>query len=313
MYTPHTLIFWYRNLRFLESPFSLYIKLRKKFATQPQVKLQERQDFKVDPNHDLKLARDTINILEEKLAQTESEFVKVKVEGQKRRIFRRNKTCQRVIEKISEWSQWKNKVISELKKCVKAKDKEIYYVEKDWNITKDNKKQLKDKIADIKRDQSETARTIKSSVKQGKLDKEKLEQKVKALEKKINSDEYNNNNTTTKLVNTSPSASVVTASTVLHTSTLATPPSSNFITSPATSLLHAPRSSPTILASTVYSHLETGASSSTVSQPSSLNITCPALSFPTPHSSTPNPRPISPHTTPGTSPPRPISAKFGRG
>ena len=63
------------HLHFLvqESPFSLYITLRKKFTTQPQVKLQERQ---VDPNHDLKLARDTINILEEKLAESESEFIK---------------------------------------------------------------------------------------------------------------------------------------------------------------------------------------------------------------------------------------------
>ena len=174
------------HLHFLvqESPFSLYITLRKKFATQPQVKLQERQ---VDPNHDLKLARDTINILEEKLAETESEFVKEsnKLKAKREEFSEEIKIVRESLKKSLSEASEKNKVISELKKCVKDKDKEIYNVEKNCNIAKDTNKQLKDKIADLKRDQGEASRTIKNSVKQGKLDKEKLEQKVKALEKKV--------------------------------------------------------------------------------------------------------------------------------
>ena len=75
------------SLHFLvqESPFSLYITLRKKFATNPPVKVHDSQDAKEDSTNELKLARDTINIFEEKLAHTEREFVK---ESNKRKAKR---------------------------------------------------------------------------------------------------------------------------------------------------------------------------------------------------------------------------------
>ena len=64
------------NLHFLvqESPFSVYITVRKKFAIQPQVTLPE--NAKHDFENQLTLARDTVKILEDKLAHSESEFVK---------------------------------------------------------------------------------------------------------------------------------------------------------------------------------------------------------------------------------------------
>ena len=191
----------------------------------------------------------------------------------------------------------KNKVISELKKSLKAKDKEIYNVEKNYNIATDTNNQLRDQITELKRDQSEAAKTLKNTVKQGSIGKEKLEQKVKALEKKVKSVESeSNNNNTAKHVHSSPSVSAATSS-VLHTSTFPAPPSSNSIISLATTT--STKSLPICLATTkVYSHPDAEPSSSAVSQPSSMKISCTALFSPRPNSMS-----ISPHTPQGTPPP----------
>ena len=129
----------------------------------------------------------------------------------------------------------KNKVISDLNRSAKAKDKELYNVEKKCNLATDTSKQLKDKVVQLKRDHSEAARSIKNNEKKGKIDKEKLEQKVKTLEQKLNSMNSNNNNTV-KQVQITPSVSLHTASSSSCTSTL-----------PASSP-HTPRSKATPLA-----------------------------------------------------------------
>ena len=282
------------SLHFLvqESSFPLYITLRKKFATHPQVKLHDSKDAKDDSTNELKLARDTINILEEKLAHTEREFVNEsnKLKSKREEFLEEVKILRESLTKSQNEASDKNKVISELKKSIKAKDKEIYNIEKNVNIATDTNKQLRDKITELKRDQSAAAKTLKNAVKQGSIEKEKIEQKVKSLEKKVKSVESNNNNTANH-EHSSSSASAATTSSVLHTSTFPTPPS-----------MASNKCLPTLPATTtVYSHPDTEPSSSTVSQPSSMNISCPALFSPKP-----NPRSISPHTPPGL--PLPCSA-----
>ena len=177
------------SLHFLvqESPFSLYITLRKKFATNPPVKVHDSQDAKEDSTNELKLARDTINIFEEKLAHTEREFVKEsnKLKSKREEFSEETKMVRESLKKSQNEASDKNKVIiSELKKSIKAKDMEIYNIEKNFNIATDTNKQLRDKITELKRDQSEAAKTLKNTVKQGSIEKEKLEQKLKSLEEK---------------------------------------------------------------------------------------------------------------------------------
>ena len=69
-------------------------------------------------------------------------------------------------------------------------------------------------MTQLKKDQGEAAREVKNTGKQGKIDKKKLEKKVKALEKKLNSMNLNNNNSfnTAKQVHTQSSPSVSSAS-----------------------------------------------------------------------------------------------------
>ena len=76
------------NLHFLvqESPFSLYITLRKKFATQPQVTVPQGATVELDS--ELTLARDTIQVLEDKVAHAESEFKQCNKFNVKKEQFR---------------------------------------------------------------------------------------------------------------------------------------------------------------------------------------------------------------------------------
>ena len=175
-----------------ESPFSLYITLRKKFAIQTP-----GGNSNLDSDNQLILARDTIKILEDKLAHTESEFVKEcnKVKVKREEFSEEIIILRESLKKSQTETNEKNKVISDLNKSAKAKDKELYNVEKKCNLATDTSKQLKDKVVQLKRDHSEAARSIKNKDKKGKIDKEKLEQKVKTLEQKLNSMNSNNNNT----------------------------------------------------------------------------------------------------------------------
>ena len=284
------------NLHFLvqESPFSLYITLRKKFAIQTP-----GANSNLDSDNQLILARDTIKILEDKLAHTESEFVKEcnKVKVKREEFSEEIIILRESLKKSQTETNEKNKVISDLNKSAKAKDKELYNVEKKCNLATDTSKQLKDKVVQLKRDHSEAARSIKNNEKKGKIDKEKLEQKVKTLEQKLNSMNSNNNNTV-KQVQITPSVSLNTASSTACTFTL-----------PASSP-HTPRSKATPLATIPV--FEAATFSTIISPSSSLSTSCPALSLPSTSQSTPNPRsslqspprPVSPHTPPGTPPPR---------
>ena len=220
------------NLHFLvqESPFSLYITLRKKFATQPQTVTKEA---KVEADNELNTARDTINILEEKVAQTESKFINEcnKLKVKKEEFSEEIKILRESLKKCQAETCEKNKFIGELKKAAKVKDSELYNLEKMCDIANDTIKQLKDKAAELNKDQSQLARSVK-------IGKEKLEQKVKALENELNSMKTNNNNTVKEVhsaLHTLPSVSPVPTSSACSASTLPTPTFTQILTIPVVS------------------------------------------------------------------------------
>ena len=278
------------NLHFLvqESPFSLYITLRKKFATQPQV----TEGAKVESDSELTLARDTIKVLEDKAAHAESEFSKEcnKLKVKKEQFSEEIKILKESLKNSQAETCEKKKVISEVNKSVKAKDKELYNLEKKCNTATDTIKQLRDKVAELNKYQGELARSEKDKDEKGKISNDKLEKKVKTLEKKLSSlnTNSNNNNNADYHVKSLPSVSLsVTPSSATSTSNLPTP-----TLTPAPTIPVLPEAAPF----------------SPIVSPSSN----PALVLPTTHPSTPNSRPSvqspgrpnSSYTPPGTPPPR---------
>ena len=174
------------NLHFLvqESPFSMYITLRKKFTSTSPVSVTQNLSKEAELEKQIVQDSNKIKILEDKLAHAEEELYKASniFKDQKGNLTDEIKILKVSLKKSQAESSENIKSLRDNIKIVKGKEKEIYTLEsKVENLVETNRK-LKEAEADIKKDHGKCAKTLKNLEKKTRAEKERLEFKLGSKE-----------------------------------------------------------------------------------------------------------------------------------
>ena len=203
------------NLHFLlqESPFSVYITLRKKFTSASPVSVSQNTSKEADIENLIVQYSDKVKILEDKLAHAEEELYKASnnFRDQKSVLKDEIQVLKDSLKKSHAETSQSSKALRDTNKIVKTKEKEIYNLEsKVENLVERNRK-LKLAEADTKKDHTKCAKTLKNLEKKATSEKERLENVIKTLEFKLEPLE-NDENFNSKTLNPSKDTSLPTPS-----------------------------------------------------------------------------------------------------
>jgi chromosome segregation ATPase len=177
-----------------ETPHSLFVTLRKRFGAPPKssqsqiksTKQEESSDIaayveqveaklKIE-EHQLSRAKDTIKLLESKLAVAEADLIKQcnTFNSRRKKTDDEIKLLKQSVKASSDKETETRKVLSETKKIVKTKDKEIYNLQGRVDNFLDSHKTMKDKISQLTKDIKNCEKVLKTTEKKALVDNEKL-------------------------------------------------------------------------------------------------------------------------------------------
>ena len=208
------------DLHFLvqESPFSMYITLRKKFTSKSTTTVLQTTSRETDLENKINMASDTIRILEDKLAHAEKELFKESnmFKNKKNELSGEINILKESLKKSQAETSQKSKAVSDHDKNLKVKDKEIHNLEKKGENLVETNKKLKEAITDFKKDQTKSAKNLINVEKKT----EKLEQKLKTMEFKLASVDQNHHDENYNSMLSNPTnSSISQESIVIATST----------------------------------------------------------------------------------------------
>jgi myosin heavy subunit len=186
------------NLHFMvqESPYSVYLTLRKKFTQSvPQVL---KSMITSDENNSLKTkltealrelaeAKDNIEVLESKLVSSETELFRESnsFEMQREKLRDENKLLKESISKSHSEESKQNRAFNDVSKTIKVKEKEIYNLQNRLENFSDTNKKLKENLSELKKEKKKTEKALATLEKKEGAVQVKLEAKIKDLEQKL--------------------------------------------------------------------------------------------------------------------------------
>lgn len=211
------------NLHFMiqESPFSLYLTLRKKFTNKKSFNLPQATEScssksseydstaeatkaLFDKNEtELSNSLDIIKQLEDKLERCEADLIQEsnKFKISKEQLMDENKLLKDSIKKNKVEEEGLKKNLSEAKKVVKSTEKENYNLQKRVDNFLETTKNFKENIKELKKEKTTAEKSVKVTEKKRMADKEKFEEKIRKLESMISEQpiiSYNTSPTTTE-------------------------------------------------------------------------------------------------------------------
>ena len=191
------------NLHFLiqESPFSIYLTLRKKFTQkpatnsspkthEPNINAVPRENEIVDKDaltEELAKCKETLTVYESKLEQSEDQFMK---EANKFKIKRDEladeiKLLKESLKRAHAEESNQKKSLADMNKLVKLKDKENYNLQQRLDNSLETTKRFKENLSELKKDKSTSEKSLRTLEKKTNATKEKLDEKIKTLEQSL--------------------------------------------------------------------------------------------------------------------------------